>query len=273
MDHRNSRKYTPEEAESIELVESKRPRVPVGKALSGPLQNFVREIALITVARKRFENAFEHLGGERWDPEVCEPIVSAYLKAWLCNSNPFILAELAQVFTANGQPEEASQTIDAAQKFPEYAKGRKLEPYSLIAQKVVFDLFPSGLVGRDTRSREEGLFSARAISALNDELERCRNKIEELRDRVMREPNPFWDQIDQAIRSATEVGAKPVVEENPSPQRVKEVWEAWEKGERQVFWNSSKIGKRVYQPQSILLFPSTLKTIQNSSSLNPNNLA
>ena len=169
-------KYTFRELERIEFVTSQLPGEAPSRYVAEPLKNLVREIALIELAGELKVEAYEELGDEiSWPSEILEAVVSAYLKAWLCNSNPFVLLELADLLAANKYSPEAEEAIQAALKFPEYAQTQKVSPYDLAAQNIAWGRLSPGLVGQEARTVSEGLYSTKAFALVRQEGARLQN--------------------------------------------------------------------------------------------------
>ena len=229
--------YTAQESDSIDSVTRKLPGTPASRYVAEPLQNLVREIALIELARALKEDAWAELGDESWPSEIVEPIASAYLKAWLCNSNPFVLLELADSIAANGHRSEAEEAIQAALKFPQYARTMTMNGYEMVAQTIAFEALPPGPVGRESRSGSDGLYSAETIALLRKEAQRIHERVELLkkephgtaRDREEFRPNPQEDESEFLFEEPVVLDPRLDPNQTPTPEQVKELWEVWEK--------------------------------------------
>jgi hypothetical protein len=177
--------YTPEEAESIEATRQARSRLPYTTAsrfVEELIQRQLCEIGLINWAGEQRTASYDE-----WGPDLpadqLESITSTFLKAWLCNSNPFVLLELADFLAEAGRMSEASETLNVTSKFPAYAKTMTMGVYEMAAEALTRELFPPGL-SRDARflslGGSEGLYSPKVLFLLNEETERIQDKLDGL---------------------------------------------------------------------------------------------
>lgn len=141
-----------------------------------PLQKLLAEIGLI-----RFARELTHESHEKWDDDLPSEelgaIISTYLKAWLCNSSPFVLLELADFLGETGRAKEAGEAVNVALMFPAYAKTMTMSDMGMVAQTLAYELFPPG-PGRDARSLSKGLFSPKALAILDEEVERIQRELD-----------------------------------------------------------------------------------------------
>lgn len=143
-----------------------------------PLQRLIVEIGLINAARELKYETYEGLEEEHSDDDL-EPIVSTYLKAWLCNCSPFVLLELAGLLADQGLAVEAKNAVGVALDFPAYARGRKMNEMESVAQTLAWELFPSGMHS-NAHSRSQGIYSPEALTLLKDEATDLQEKLSKL---------------------------------------------------------------------------------------------
>jgi len=60
-------------------------------------------------------------------PETWTENLSTYLKAWMCSLNPMVLLDIAELLVRAGRTSEASEAIETAKLFPEYARSQGSE--------------------------------------------------------------------------------------------------------------------------------------------------
>jgi hypothetical protein len=215
--------YTPEEAESIEATRQARSRLSyttTSRFVEEPLQKLLCETGLINWAREDRTSSYDEWGTDL-PAENLESITSTFLKSWLCNSNPFVLLELADFLAEVGRPSEASLAVDVALKFPAYAKTVKMSDMEMVAQTIAFELFPPG-PSRDARSMSQGLFSPKALVLLSEEVERIQDKLKELETEGSETEDGTEEEQSAGIADRLDPS------QNPDPERVKQLWEAWE---------------------------------------------
>ena len=173
------RSYNLREIESINATQqacAKLAYTTASRYVEEPLQLLLSEIGLVNLARELKMESYADWGDDL-PAEALEPIVSAYLKAWLCNSNPFVLLELADSLTSAGKLADARAAVIAALLFPAYATSQKANECELVAQSIVWELLPSGPVGWDSRSLSQGLYSSQSLALLGEEAERIQQHL------------------------------------------------------------------------------------------------
>ena len=207
--------YSLEEAESIEATRQARSSLEYTTAsrhVEEPLQKLLCEIGLFNWAREERANSYDEWGPEL-PPENLESITSTFLKAWLCNSNPFVLLELADFLAEVGRFSEAREAAEVALKFPAYAKSMRLSDMEMVAQSLASELFPPGL-GRGARTLNQGLYSPEAVALLIKEAESAQRKIDEL----------------ESTAGERRLDDSPIpLPTTPTDGQLKEMWEAWQK--------------------------------------------
>ncbi|MGA2887653.1 MAG: hypothetical protein ABSE51_06340 [Terracidiphilus sp.] len=131
-----------------------------------PLQRLVGEIGLISTARELKDALSDNMDESEEDFQTgC--IVSTYLKAWLCNSSPFILLELASFLFDKNYIDEARDAVDVSLQFPSYARTHKLDEMAIVAQSLVWELFLPGMHS-ESHVRSQGIYDNASISLLLD---------------------------------------------------------------------------------------------------------
>jgi hypothetical protein len=149
-----------------------------------------------------------------------ESITSTFLKAWLCNSNPFLLLELADFLGETGWASEAREAVEVALKFPAYAKTMTMGDMELAAQLLAYELFPPGL-SKDARSLGRGLYSPETVALLGEEAERVQKKLDELETKG---GLGNGDTVEKQLPGDEPESFLTV----PDQDRMKKMWEAWE---------------------------------------------
>ena len=176
--------YTPREAVSLDLVRLEfenttlewlaesngEKEVVLSPHIEEPLRKLLAEIGLVKLARKLTIEAYEGRG-EDWSPSPKElgAIVSTYLKAWLCNSSPFVLLDLADILTEIGRITEAGEAVHVALKFPSYARIRTMNNMELMALSFANEHFPPGRHHKAHPGLSPGIYSPEALSFLSEE--------------------------------------------------------------------------------------------------------
>jgi hypothetical protein len=211
--------YTIEETESIEVARQARSRLrytTASRFVEEPLQRLICEIGLLNWAREDRVSSYDEWGPDM-PAESLESITSAFLKAWLCNSNPFVLLELAEFLAETGRISEASEAVEVAMKFPSYAETMTMSEMESVAQLLAYELFPPG-INKDAHLFSQGLFSPKTLALLSEETERIQDKLKELEteggDTEEEQSAGIDDRLDP--------------NQNPDPERLKQLWEAWE---------------------------------------------
>ncbi len=215
--------YALEESESIEAVHRARQSLPYTTAsrfVEEPLQKLICEIGLVNCAREDRTSSYDEWGPDL-PPERLESITSTFLKAWLCNSNPFVLLELADFLAVNDREREASEAVDVALRFPDFAKTITLNDMEMVAQTIAYELFPSG-PSREARSLSQGLNSPKALALLSEEVKRLQEKWKEIHtDRNSVKQRNLGEESDN------DVSVPPLTV--PNEDRLKTLWEAWQR--------------------------------------------
>lgn len=168
--------YNQREAESVDFARSRLRYATASRFVEEPLEKLLGEIGLINLARELRAESYEDWG-EELPVESLEPIVSTYLKAWLCKSNPFVLLELAGVLVQAGRTAEAGEAVKVALKFPTHARTMVVNQYELVAQALAYELFPPG-PSQDARSIGQTLNSPQTLALLHEEAERIQQKLD-----------------------------------------------------------------------------------------------
>jgi hypothetical protein len=215
-------------------------RPDVAAGVTECLQRLLSEIGLLTLARELITEDYDGWLDENLLEDDLEPgkhpigdiedIVSAYLKAWLANLNPFVLLELANFLTDQGHLNEAKEALSAVETFPEYSKSKKSDPYEGSAQAIALETLPPDLVG-----------SIKAISltrvCYSGEDRQRLLPTEIFRIRAKLDASLGANEDDRNVQipgapAAVPVSAEPelVSDQHPSPERIKDVWDVWQKG-------------------------------------------
>lgn len=226
--------YNVLESISIEQAKDTMAKLPFtskSRYVLEPLEKLVAEIGLINAARElrelsgqNWENEFL-IEDEEWGTDVpveeLEDMVSTYLKAWLCNSNPFVLIELAYLLIQVGRFAEAKEAIEVAQKFPSYARTRTLSEMEMVAQSLAYDLLPLG-PGREARSFGKGLYSPETLALLSAEVKKFQSRMDEQKGNRA-EVNRAVLKESCAVATATPIP----IPTTPSDDQIKGAWQAW----------------------------------------------
>lgn len=170
--------YTPKETESIErvrcvILSSADPSK--AETVQESLAYLIAELGLIRLARQLQRSIYDSwIRPDR--PDDWGSVISAYLKAWLCDLNPFILLDVADVLLQTGHPAEASMAVSAAEKFPVYARTTKHTPSDVIALELIRAEFPAG---RQRKAHEgtTGIYSPESLRLLTEEIAGIRHKL------------------------------------------------------------------------------------------------
>ena len=221
--------YSPREIESIErfrLVMIRATPDALRSDIEEPLGKLIAEIGLIRLAR-RIQNPV--MPGFDLDEAIeCGALVSIYLKAWLSSSNPFLLLDVADLLCRDGKCSDASMALAAAARFPSYAQTRKLYEAEMSALAIVRGEFPPG-THRSAHEESQGIYSMKAIALLMEEIPRIQNK---LNGNVTEGVHTPEADSDEKANSTANVTLDPRLDPDqyPTPERIKQLWEAWEKG-------------------------------------------
>jgi hypothetical protein len=196
-----------------------------------PLQRIVTEMGLLLAARElraeeaeswRDEHPIDNVDASDTQVENLEEIVSSYLKAWLPNSNPFILAELAEFLAGQRRPSEAKESLEAAWCYQGYARSHRPSDYEKAAHLIAFELILSGgfeLFNDLSLPEVETRLAARA-KRVHEKLDALKAPSEA---HVGSSATPV---ISQSQRSSEET---PLSDAYPSPERISEFLDAWKK--------------------------------------------
>lgn len=170
--------YTPKETQSIERVRRailSDTDPSKAEAVKESFDYLIAELGLIRLARQLQRSIYDNwIRPER--PDDWGSVLSANLKAWLCDLNPFILLDVADILLQVGQPAEASMAVSAAEKFPTYARTTTHTPSDVIALELIREEFPPG---RQRKAHEGtiGIYSLESIRLLGDEIAGIRHKL------------------------------------------------------------------------------------------------
>jgi hypothetical protein len=162
--------YSPREIESIELF-----RLAVMKAtpdalradLREPLEKLISEIGLLRLGRR-----IQNPSMKNYNLDAAKDwagLTSIHLKAWLNNSSPFVLLDIATLLSNAGKVDDARKTLSAASVFPAYALTRKLSDTEMMALAIVRDEYPPG-PHRSAHEEKQGIYSPESIALLEQEI-------------------------------------------------------------------------------------------------------
>jgi hypothetical protein len=216
-------RYSTEEAQSIEAVRQARSKLQYTTAsrfVEEPLQKLLSEIGLMNWATEDRANCYDEWGPDM-PPESMGSITSALLKAWICGSNPFVLLELAEFLIETGHISEAREAAGVASEFPAFAKDKSMNDMESVAQLLAFELFPAG-PSREARAFGQGLYSSQAITLLHQEIVRIQIKLNEHEAETS-----LFAEDDGEEMGSDEVKSHLLT--IPDEDRMKRIWDAWEK--------------------------------------------
>lgn len=220
--------YSPREVESIErfrLAMIRSTPDALRSDIEEPLGKLIAEIGLIRLARRIQNPAIP--GFDLDDAADCGALVSIYLKAWLSSSDPFLLLDVAELLCREGKNSDAITALAAAARFPAYAQTRKLNEEEMSALAIVRGEFPPGM-HRSAHEDRQGIYSPKAISLLTDEIARIQIGLSAEKAPVPSSENGPDGKVSPMERAEIDPRLDP--DQYPTPERIKELWEAWEKG-------------------------------------------